>query len=90
MQDQFPFLPLPDLAFATNHPTFGATACLIAGGPLAWSVIVLQNALVLHDADHYSSTFIHLWPIWTTLSLRMHKAAVAAVLTFTPPPPPQR
>lgn len=39
----------------------------------------LKNALVLHDVNHYSSTFIHLWPIWTTLSLRTHKAEIAAV-----------
>ena len=83
VQDSFPMVPLPELNFATRHPNFGEVAFIIATGPLAWSVIVLSNALVLHDIKHYSSTFIHLWPCWTTLSLRTHAEQLREVTIYT-------
>lgn len=33
---------------------------------------------MLHDIDNYSSTFIHLWPVWTTLTIRSNMPAVIA------------
>ena len=76
--DQFPDLPFPELSFATQHPHFGTLACLLANGPLGWSVIVLNCSLLFHDIANISSTFIHLWPAWTTLSLRMYANEVSA------------
>jgi len=36
----------------------------------------LGNALILHDINHYSATFIHLWPAWTTLAIRLNLPSV--------------
>ena len=70
-------LDLPSqLALASKYPNLGRLVCLVATGPLGWSVIALANALVLHDIEHYSSCFIHLWPALTTLSVRWNPAKV--------------
>jgi len=39
-----------------------------ASGPLAWSVLIFRNSLVLHDPDFTTSVWIHLSPaimVWT-------------------------
>lgn len=70
-------LDLPSqLALASKYPNLGRLVCLIATGPLGWSVIALSNALVLHDIQHYSGCFIHLWPALTTLSVRWNPTKV--------------
>ena len=68
-----PWLRPPELNFATQHPDVGRIFCLMATGPLGWSVIALNCKLVLHDIAYYSNTFIHLWPVLTTLSVRWDK-----------------
>mmetsp|Transcript_11396 Transcript_11396/g.22891 ORF Transcript_11396/g.22891 Transcript_11396/m.22891 type:complete len:230 (-) Transcript_11396:1047-1736(-) len=61
--DWWPWLSLPRLRFASSYPNFATAAFLVATGPLGWSVVALNQALLLHDIAHYSSTFIHLWPV---------------------------
>ena len=42
----------------------------MALGPLAWSIVLLHNALVFHSPDHIANIFIHLSPsllCWTLL-----------------------
>ena len=68
--EDHPWMRPPELNFATQHPDIGRIFCLMATGPLGWSVIALNCKLVLHDISNYSSTFIHLWPVLTTLSVR--------------------
>ena len=53
---------IPNFDVAANYPNFGKIFLLFATGPLGLSVIVLNNALVLHDIELYSGCFIHLWP----------------------------
>jgi len=62
--------------FSAKYPMFGLLAAVLAVGPLGWSVVVLNNALVLHDINNYSATFIHLWPPWTMLAIRWNRQAV--------------
>ena len=69
---------LPTLDIASQYPDLGRIVCLVATGPLGWSVIVLKNALVLHDIQLYSGCFIHLWPAITTLSVRRYPDVVMA------------
>jgi|EP00505_MAST-04D_sp_SCG-Rhode-Island_P000953 hypothetical protein len=68
----------PTLNLASQYPSLGRVFCLIATGPLGWSVIALKNALVLHDILHFSSCFIHLWPSLTTLCVRWSPMRVMA------------
>mmetsp|Transcript_24786 Transcript_24786/g.49313 ORF Transcript_24786/g.49313 Transcript_24786/m.49313 type:complete len:377 (+) Transcript_24786:47-1177(+) len=51
-------------------PDLGRVFVLFATGPLGISVIFLKNALVLHDIEHFSSCFIHLWPSIAALSAK--------------------
>ena len=71
--DMFPMLDI-----ASKYPDLGRIVCLVATGPLGWSVVVLNNALVLHDIQLYSGCFIHLWPTITTLSVRRYPDRVMA------------
>jgi hypothetical protein len=73
---RFPALALPALHFATRHPRLGATVGMLATGPLGGSVVALGNSLVLHDLTNYASLFIHMWPAWTMLCLRLNREAV--------------
>jgi len=66
------------LNLANRCPELGRILCLFATGPLGWSVIILNNALVLHDIELFSGCFIHLWPSFTTLAVRAHPALVMA------------
>mmetsp|Transcript_12977 Transcript_12977/g.40013 ORF Transcript_12977/g.40013 Transcript_12977/m.40013 type:complete len:387 (+) Transcript_12977:485-1645(+) len=66
------------LRIAQRTPTAGLLACLLATGPLGWSVFVLPCKMVLHDIANYANTFIHLWPVFTTLSMRWASEAVVA------------
>jgi hypothetical protein len=34
----------------------------LCAGPLCWSIFIFRNAIVLHDVDQLTSTFIHLSP----------------------------
>ena len=62
----------------SQAPTAGLIASLIATGPLGWSVFVLPCKMVLHDIANYANTWIHLWPVFTTLSLRWAPDRLAA------------
>jgi hypothetical protein len=68
----------PTLDIASAYPDLGRIVCLVATGPLGWSVVVLSNALVLHDIQLFSGCFIHLWPSITTLAVRWHPEQVMA------------
>lgn len=68
----------PNSNLATQFPNVGRIVCLIATGPLGWSVLLLGNALVLHDIEHFSGCFIHLWPSLTTLTVRWNPELVMA------------
>lgn len=68
----------PHLSLAKRYPDVGRIICLFATGPLGCSVILLNNALVLHDIELFSGCFIHLWPSFTTLAVRAHPALVMA------------
>mmetsp|Transcript_2260 Transcript_2260/g.3049 ORF Transcript_2260/g.3049 Transcript_2260/m.3049 type:complete len:333 (+) Transcript_2260:58-1056(+) len=41
-----------------------------ASGPLAWSIYIFRNSLVLHDPDYTTSVWIHLSPALTVWCLR--------------------
>ena len=69
---------IPNSNIAKNFPQVGRIFCLFATGPLGWSIIALGNALVLHDIEHYSGCFIHMWPCLTTLSIRWNPSLVIA------------
>ena len=44
----------------------------LANGPFAAVVVVLQNALILHDLENIASCFIHLTPPLVTWSMRWY------------------
>lgn len=67
---------VPHVNLADRYPDIGRIICLIATGPLGASIIPLKNALVLHDIEQFSGCFIHLWPVFTTLSVRWNPALV--------------
>ena len=62
----------------SQAPTAGLIAHLIATGPLLWSVFILPCKMVLHDIANYANIWIHLWPVFTTLSLRWAPDRLAA------------
>lgn len=45
---------------------------VLASGPLAAAVFMWKNALVLHDIDRFTSTFIHMVPPLVMYQLRWH------------------
>ena len=47
---------------------------MIANGPLAWSVPLFRNSLVLHSFPHMISLFIHFSPMALTYCLRWHSS----------------
>eukprot|EP00588_Corethron_pennatum_P002834 CAMPEP_0194290028 /NCGR_PEP_ID=MMETSP0169-20130528/40429_1 /TAXON_ID=218684 /ORGANISM="Corethron pennatum, Strain L29A3" /LENGTH=379 /DNA_ID=CAMNT_0039037505 /DNA_START=20 /DNA_END=1159 /DNA_ORIENTATION=+ len=51
-------------------PDLGRVFVLFATGPLGLSIIFLKSALVLHDIEHFSGCFIHLWPTIAALSVK--------------------
>lgn len=48
----------------------------MANGPFAISVILLKNALVLHDLPNLSSAFIHLSPCSLAWTLRWYSPVI--------------
>lgn len=62
----------------TSSPFITAAVFAASCGPLAWSVLVLGNALVLHDPTATMSLFIHIIPPILMWSLRWHAHVVHA------------
>ena len=61
----------------------------LCSGPLAGGIYMWNNALVLHDIDRFTSTFIHLVPPVTCYALRWHYPPSAAALVEALPSLPQ-
>jgi hypothetical protein len=76
VDEQYQIGIIPNSHIADKFPQIGRVFCLFATGPLGWSIIALGNALVLHDIEHYSGCFIHMWPCLTTLSIRWNPSRV--------------
>jgi len=56
------------IEYLTNERFFFMCFWGLANGPFAFSVIIMKNALVLHDLPNIAVTFIHLTPCslaWT-------------------------
>jgi hypothetical protein len=52
--------------------------CFIcSNGPLAWSVLAFNQALVFHSQPHITSVFIHVSPMLLTYGLRWHASEFA-------------
>ena len=49
----------------------------VANGPLAWSVILLQNKLVFHNFEWSSTLFIHLSPAMASAGIHWNRSEVA-------------
>ncbi|GMH84654.1 hypothetical protein TL16_g09986 [Triparma laevis f. inornata] len=49
----------------------------VANGPLAWSVILLQNKLVFHNFEWSSTLFIHLSPAMASAGIHWNRSKVA-------------
>ena len=50
-----------------------------ANGPVAWSVLAFNQALVFHSWQHITSVFVHVSPMLLSYCLRWHAAAAFAV-----------
>lgn len=81
--DYIPTMPLFG-RLATAYPVVGRIFCLAACGPLAGSVYTLGCKLIFHDIVNYTNTFIHLWPMLTTLAVRWNKEAVRTTFHMSP------
>ena len=44
----------------------------MANGPLTWGGVLWRNALVFHDIDKLTSTFIHFYPALVTYCVRWY------------------
>lgn len=61
---------------ATYHRAAFMIFWSFANGPFAFSVLLLRNALVLHDLPNMASTFIHLTPSSLAWCMRWYSPLV--------------
>jgi len=62
----------------TNERYFFYVFWMFANGPFAFSVVLMKNALVLHDLPNIAVTFIHLTPCSLAWTLRWYSPRVLA------------
>eukprot|EP00301_Raphidiophrys_heterophryoidea_P011661 c17823_g1_i1.p1 GENE.c17823_g1_i1~~c17823_g1_i1.p1 ORF type:complete len:360 (-),score=62.00 c17823_g1_i1:57-1136(-) len=55
-----------------HNATLFQISFLCANGPLAWSILAFNQALVFHSWQHVTSVFIHISPMFLTYGLRWH------------------
>lgn len=63
----------------TNHKVFFMCFWGLANGPFAFSVVLMKNALVLHDLPNIAVTFIHLTPCSLAWTFRWYSPQVMAM-----------
>lgn len=63
----------------TNHRVYFMCFWALANGPFAFSVVLMKNALVLHDLPNIAVTFIHLTPSSLAWTFRWYSPQVLAM-----------
>lgn len=59
-----------------DSPTVFRAAFMCANGPLAWSVLAFNHALIFHSYAHVTSAAVHFSPLVLTYGLRWYAAPV--------------
>ena len=52
---------------------------IVSNGPMAWTILALNQPLLFHSWQHLTSVFIHICPMLLTYSLRWHHSETFAV-----------
>lgn len=65
-------LALIYIFFFPHNITLFRALFFTANGPLAWSILAFNNALIFHSVDHITSVNIHISPMALTFGLRWY------------------
>jgi len=66
--------------FRPESPALFRTVFMCANGPLAWSVLAFNHAMIFHSYAHVTSVVVHFSPLLLTYGLRWYAAPVGSGL----------